>query len=138
MEEPVLGYFVLVRNADTGDVSRIPIFMTALQRMQQKFLTYVAYKTDENFYFYPYYTSKQTLAFVNRQRENMTAWISSSRNSSPFSFIVSPDLTGNGSTSAWYARNFLPWRRTMVITFSNTAWNRTRKLSLIKNLLYHR
>ena len=61
--------FVLVRNADTGDVSRIPIFMTALQRMQQKFLSNVAYKTDENFYFYPYYTSKQTLAFVNRQRE---------------------------------------------------------------------
>ena len=61
--------FVLVQNADTGEISQIPIYMTAWQRIQQKFLSDISYQTADDFYFFPYYTSKRTLAFTNRQRK---------------------------------------------------------------------
>ena len=61
--------FILIQNADNESVTKLPVSMTALQRMKLKFLYNASYKTAENFYFFPYYTSKRTLAFVNRQRE---------------------------------------------------------------------
>lgn len=61
--------FLLLENADNEGVIKLPVSMTALQRMKQKFLYNASYQTAENFYFFPYYTSKRTLAFVNRQRE---------------------------------------------------------------------
>lgn len=61
--------FLLLENADNGGIIKLPVSMTALQRMQQKFLYNASYQTAEDFYFFPYYTSKRTLAFVNRQHE---------------------------------------------------------------------
>lgn len=61
--------FVLLKNADNDSIIKLPVSMTALQRMQQKFLSNSSYKTADGFYFFPYYTSKRTLAFVNRQLE---------------------------------------------------------------------
>ena len=45
--------FVLVQNADTGKISQIPIYMTAWQRIQQKFLSNISYQTADDFYFFP-------------------------------------------------------------------------------------
>lgn len=61
--------FLLLENADNENIIKLPVSMTARQRMKQKFLYNESYQTAEGFYFFPYYTSKRTLAFVNRQRE---------------------------------------------------------------------
>ena len=61
--------FLLLENTDNGNIIKLPVSMTARQRMKQKFLYNESYQTAEGFYFFPYYTSKRTLAFVNRQRE---------------------------------------------------------------------
>lgn len=61
--------FILLRNADDGNIGRLSVSMSALQRFHQKFFSNLSYKTADNFYFFPYYTGDRRLAFVNRQRE---------------------------------------------------------------------
>ena len=52
----------------TSSVCYMPIFMDTRCRMFHKFLYNGSYPGEDNFFLYPYYTGKQTLAFVYRQK----------------------------------------------------------------------
>lgn len=53
---------------DSPSVCQIPIHMNTRHRMFHKFLYNESFPGDDNFFLYPYYTGKQTLAFVYRQK----------------------------------------------------------------------
>ena len=61
---------VLLYNQGNNKTNHISISMDTKQRMFQKFLYNGSYKTDNGFFFYPYYTGKKTLAFVYRNKGN--------------------------------------------------------------------
>lgn len=60
---------VLLYNPDNGKTNHIAISMDTRQRVFQKFLYNGSYRTDNGFFFYPYYTGNKTLAFVYRKKE---------------------------------------------------------------------
>ena len=61
---------VLLYNQGNNKTNHISISMDTKQRMFQKFLYNGSYKTDNGFFFYPYYTGKKTLACVYRNKGN--------------------------------------------------------------------
>ena len=138
MESLYWDIFVLVQNADTGKISQIPIYMTAWQRIQQKFLSTLSYRTADDFYFSHIIQANVLLHLLIASGKNTMEWILSLRNFCLFFFIGSPNLTGNVNISVWSVRNSLPWHRITDIISLNTAWNKTKKLFLIKNLLYYK
>lgn len=85
---------VLLYNQGNNKTNHISISMDTKQRMFQKFLYNGSYKTDNGFFFYPYYTGKKTLAFVYRNKGTTTDSISFSRNLLQYSFIASQNPTG--------------------------------------------
>lgn len=52
----------------TSSVCQLPVFMDTRCRMFHKFLYNGSHPGENNFFLYPYYTGKQTLAFVYRQK----------------------------------------------------------------------
>ena len=60
--------FVILKDPSTGKTNRLTISMDTKQRMFQKFLYNGSYKTDNGFFFYPYYTGNKALAFVYRKK----------------------------------------------------------------------
>lgn len=61
--------YVHLTDPKTNKRLLIPINMDTPQRMFQKFLYNGSFKTDNGFFFYPYYTGNKTLAFVYRKQE---------------------------------------------------------------------
>lgn len=61
--------YVFLSDPETGKSIRLPINMSTPHRMFQKFLYNGSFRTDNGFFFYPYYTGNKTLAFVYRKQE---------------------------------------------------------------------
>ena len=59
---------ILLSLPEKSSVCQIPITMDTKCRMFHKFLYNGSYPGENNFFLYPYYTGKQTLAFVYRQK----------------------------------------------------------------------
>ena len=60
---------VLLYNPDNSKTNQISIAMDTKHRMFLKFLYNDSYRTDNGFFFYPYYTGNKMLAFVYRKEE---------------------------------------------------------------------
>lgn len=60
---------VLLYNPDNSKTNQISIAMDTKHRMFLKFLYNGSYRTDNGFFFYPYYTGNKMLAFVYRKEE---------------------------------------------------------------------
>ena len=60
---------VLLYNPDNSKTNQISIAMDIKHRMFLKFLYNGSYRTDNGFFFYPYYTGNKMLAFVYRKEE---------------------------------------------------------------------
>ena len=60
---------VLLYNPDNSKTNQISIVMDTKHRMFLKFLYNGSYRTDNGFFFYPYYTGNKMLAFVYRKEE---------------------------------------------------------------------
>ena len=60
---------VLLYNPDNSKTNQISIAMDTKHRMFLKFLCNGSYRTDNGFFFYPYYTGNKMLAFVYRKEE---------------------------------------------------------------------
>lgn len=54
----------------SGNIGQIPIEMNVPARMFHKFLYNGSYAGEGNFFLYPYYTAKRTLAFVYREKNS--------------------------------------------------------------------
>ena len=60
---------VLLYNPDNSKTNQISIAIDTKHRMFLKFLYNGSFKTDNGFFFYPYYTGNKMLAFVYRKEE---------------------------------------------------------------------
>ena len=61
--------FVILKDPSTGKTNCLTISIDTKHRMFLKFLYNGSYRTDNGFFFYPYYTGNKMLAFVYRKKE---------------------------------------------------------------------